>query len=192
MEARKVYPRDPGGAAEGLALPTGPLAVADLTAVPRFGLKGAGSAGWLAAQGAGLPGVNGIAEWRGMRILRLGREDLLLLAEGAAGALAQTNADWEAEAGPRGWPSWREEGWAWVRLSGPATGEAMARLCALDLRPAAFGDERIAQTRFGGVEVVLFRSGACFDILFDITLTAHVIGLIATVADDLCRMEHEP
>lgn len=191
MQVRPVYPRDPGGGAEGLPIPAGPLALADLTTAPRFGLKGAGSAAWLAGKGAVLPAVNGIVEWRGMRLLRLGREDLLLLAEGEGGALAQTVSAWQSEPGPRGWSAWREEGWAWFRLSGLALDAAMARLCALDLRPAAFGANRIAQTRISGVEAVLFRSAAGFDILFDITLTAHVIGLIAAATSDLLQMEQQ-
>ncbi len=50
---------------------------------PRFGLKGGGSAGWLAREACPCLPVNRIGSWRGTRVLRLGNEDILLLAEGA-------------------------------------------------------------------------------------------------------------
>lgn len=179
-----VFPLSAGGAAHGLALPAGALSVSDLTALPRFGLKGAGSAAWLEAAGAPVPGINALADWRGLRLLRLGREDLLVLGD-KGGDLAALRGDWEATTGPRGWSSWREEGWAWFRLEGPALAEAMARLCALDLRPAAFGSAAIAQTRVGGIEAVLLRTGPAFDVLFDITLTATMARILAEATHDL-------
>lgn len=191
MEHSWVHPRDAGGAAEDCALAAGPLTLTDLTAAPRFGIKGAGSAGWFTALGVALPKVNGVVDWGGMRLVRLGREDLVLLAEGAAGALHEIRSAWEAATGPRGWNAWRDEGWAWLRLAGPALDEAMTRLCALDLRSAAFGAERVAQTRLSGVEVILFRYAQGFDILFDISLTAHLLRLIADTAMDLTPTERD-
>lgn len=189
---RQVHPRNPGGAAEGLALPKGPLDLTDLTAAPRFGLKGSGSTAWLVGHGEALPEVNRLAEWQGMRLLRLGREDLLLLAEDAGEALDRTLDSWRAYPGPRGWSAWREEGWAWFRLSGPALDEAMARLCAVDLRPTIFPGDRIAQTRICGVEAVVLRGGRGFDILFDIALTAHLIGRVTAATHDLWQREMKP
>lgn len=179
-----VFPLSAAGSAQGTTLPAGPLTVSDLTAKPRFGLKGAGSLAWLEAAGAPVPGFNGIADWRGLRVLRLGREDFLLLGD-QGGDLAALRGEWESTTGARGWSSWREEGWAWFRLDGPALPEAMARLCALDLRPEAFGNTAIAQTRVGGIEAVLFRTGPAFDILFDITLTATMARILAATTHDL-------
>ncbi|TGV52334.1 hypothetical protein EN803_40220, partial [Mesorhizobium sp. M2D.F.Ca.ET.160.01.1.1] len=78
--ATRIYPFMPGGAADGTKLVSGAVALSDLIDKPRFGLKGGGSAAWLAAQGIPLPAVNRMGEHRGMRVLRLGNEDILLLA----------------------------------------------------------------------------------------------------------------
>ncbi|MBN9549888.1 MAG: hypothetical protein J0H31_13680 [Alphaproteobacteria bacterium] len=180
--ATRIYPFMPGGAADGTKLVSGAIVLSDLTSQPRFGLKGGGSAAWLAAQGIPLPAVNRIGDHRGMRILRLGNEDVLLLAEDDAKTLAEVKAAWNAAAAPKGYSSWREEGWAWMQLSGPRLAEAMSSLCALDLRPQKFGADDIAQTRVGHIEAVTFRSPAGFDILFDITASAYFARVVAAVA----------
>jgi sarcosine oxidase subunit gamma len=180
--ATRIYPFMPGGAADGTKLVSGAVMLSDLTDKPRFGLKGGGSAAWLAAQGVKPPAVNRIGDHRGMRILRLGNEDILLLAEGAGETLAEIKTAWQTAPSPKGYSSWREEGWAWMRLSGPRLAEAMSGLCALDLRPQKFGAEDIAQTRVGHIEAVAFRSPAGFDILFDVTASAYFARAVAAVA----------
>lgn len=180
--ATRIYPFMPGGAADGTTLVSGAVVLSDLTASLRFGLKGGGSAAWLAAQGITLPAVNCIGEHHGMRVLRLGNEDILLLAEDAGETLAQVKVAWQTAAAPKGYSSWREEGWAWMRLSGPRLAETMSALCALDLRPGKFGADDIAQTRVGHIEAVTFRSLAGFDILFDITASAYFASVVAAVA----------
>lgn len=182
MMASAVYPFMAGGAAHGTKLPIGAVTLSDLTASPRFGLKGGGSAAWLTAHGISLPAVNRIGAYHGMRILRLGNEDILLLAEGAGEALAELKAAWANDTGPKGYSSWREEGWAWLRLSGPHAPQAMSRVCALDLRADEFGVDDIAQTRVGHIEAVTFRSQAGFDVLFDVTASAYFARTTAAAA----------
>jgi sarcosine oxidase subunit gamma len=177
-----VFPFMPGGSADGASLPCGAVVLTDLTASPRFGLKGGGSADWLASQGVPLPAVNHIGSWRGMRVLRLGNDDILLLAEGAAGALTELRSTWHSATMPKSYSSWREEGWAWMRVFGPAMLEAMSRLCAIDLRAERFGADDLAQTRVAHIEAVTFRSEAGFDVLFDITASAFFARAVASVA----------
>jgi sarcosine oxidase, subunit gamma len=178
----RIFPFSVGGAALAAALPNGLVTLTDLTGRPRFGLKGSGSSTWLQAQGVSIPAVNRIVMFRNMRVLRLGYEDFVLLAERSGEELADLLAAWHTEAGPRGYESWRDEGWAWMRLSGPQVATAMAQLCAIDLRPERFADNEIAQTRVGGIEAVLFRSGAGFDLLFDITMSAHFARVVTATA----------
>jgi sarcosine oxidase subunit gamma len=182
MAASAVFPFMAGGAAHSTKLPSGAVELSDLTASPRFGLKGGGSAAWLTAHGIALPALNRIGAYRGMRILRLGNDDILLLAEGAGGALAELKAVWASDSRPKGYSSWREEGWAWLRISGPQAPQAMARLCAVDLRADKFGADDIAQTRVGQIEAVTFRSQAGFDVLFDVTASAYFARTAAAVA----------
>lgn len=180
-EPRRIFPFMPGGAAHATKLPAGAITLTDITASPRFGLKGPGSADWLAAQGVPLPSVNRIDAYKGTRVLRLGKEDIVLLAEDAAETLLDLKSAWHGDAGPKGYSSWRDEGWAWMRLSGPGLDQGMSRLCALDLRHSHFGAGEIAQTRVGHVEAVLFRSGDAFDVLFDVTASAFFARTVAAV-----------
>jgi sarcosine oxidase subunit gamma len=166
--APRTFPLSPGGPAEGVVLPAGAVDLVDLTATPRMGLKGPGSSAWLAAQGFALPAVNRIAWQDGVRVLRLGTEDLLVTGEGCP-ALATL---WQAGKGSRGYWSWREEGWAWMRLSGPLAAAAMARLCAVDLREESMPDDMLVQTRVAQLEAVVLRDAGAFEIFFDIASTA--------------------
>jgi sarcosine oxidase subunit gamma len=179
---QRIFPFSRGGAAAGTPLPTGTVVLTDLTDRPRFGVKGSGSSAWLAAQGLSLPAVNRIGMFRNVQVLRLGSEDFVLLAEHSAKELSRLVDSWNIETGPRGFASWREEGWAWMRLSGPALGEVMARLCAVDLRPTKFGETEIAQTRVGHIEAVIFRAQGGFDVLFDVTMVAYFARVVTAAA----------
>lgn len=163
---------------------TQPEWLADLTQCPRFGVKGTGAAAWLAVQGLPVPPVNRIAAAGGLRVLRLGGEDFLLTAEVDPGALATVVAAWRTSAGPKGYQSWREEGWAWLRLAGPDRDGALAALCALDLRPAAFPADAIAQTRVAHLDAVLVHSadGAGYELFFDIASAAYMVRAIRVAA----------
>lgn len=179
-----LFPLQPGGSAETAAPhlgQTGDLELRDLTPLPRFGLKGPGAADWFESQGMTLPPVNRRKDQGGVDLLRLGARDILALADpDAPAALEALRAAWEAK--PEGYSSWREECWAWLRLTGPAAPGVAARLCALDLRAAAFGADQIAQTRFAHQDVVLLRTGGGFDLLFDIAATAQVVHDIHAAA----------
>jgi len=181
----RVFPFSEGGSAGGTPLPAGRVTLTDLTAQPRFGIKGPGSSAWLASQGIALPPVNRIGDHLGVPLLRLGNEDFLFLSAPPAQTLEPLRTAWSAASGARGYSSWREEGWAWMRLGGMGAGDAMARLCAIDLRDARFGSDEIAQTRVGHLEAVLFRSPGGFDILFDITASAFFARTVAAVAQHL-------
>jgi len=155
------------------------ISVSDLTARPRFGIKGPGSAGWLATQNIPLPQVNRHVTADGLVFLRLGGNDILCLARDNAGVdLAALRQVWDGTATSKGYSSWREEGWAWFRLEGAGLGGVTDRLCAVDLREGRFGTDHIAQTRFAHVDAVVFRAGSGFDVLFDITLTAQVLSAV--------------
>jgi sarcosine oxidase subunit gamma len=187
MSAARLFPLQAGGAAEDAALllgRRGGLAIEDRTAWPRWGLKGPGSADWLAAAGLALPEINRWSESDGIRILRLGRNDVTLLADpDAAERLAAIRVRWEAAAAPKGYPSWREEGWAWLALSGAGLAAALARLTAVDLRPGRFGADAIAQTRVAHLDAVLLLAGGVAEILFDIAASAGVVREIARAAE---------
>lgn len=177
-----LFPLSPGGAFGPPATPVGGLT--DLTAAPRFGIKGPGVSGWITGRGMGLPAVNRWSPVDAGRLLRLGREEVVILAENKDTALQALRRDWEGSASPCGYSSWREEGWAWLRLDAVRHAGTMAALCAVDLRRGRFAADAIAQTRVAGIEAVVLRSGDgnAFDILFDITVTGHVVDSIGILS----------
>ncbi|MFN3642517.1 MAG: hypothetical protein ACK4TB_06270 [Gemmobacter sp.] len=184
----QVWPLSPGGAAEAEAvlLAAGPgLTVTDRTPWPRFGIKGAGAADWLTAAGLALPAPNRLAAVFGMAMLRLGGNDVTILGDPADPApLAGLRARWDAAPAPKGWSSWREEGWAWLHLAGPSLPGVLARLCAVDLRAGRFAPDALAQTRFAGIDAVVIRRDHGAEVLFDITATAAALRDIVQAARD--------
>jgi sarcosine oxidase, subunit gamma len=182
MAGASVFPLERSGAAAEMSAHLGrhgTVTVEDLNALPRFGLKGPGSADWFLAQGVPLPEVNRHARHGGITALRLGRNDVSCLPISepkAPDALSALRHRWNTTAAAKGYSSWREEGWAWLRLGGAGVGDVMCRLCALDLRAGHFGENEIAQTRFVHVDAVLLRNAGGFDILFDITRTAFILA----------------
>lgn len=184
----RIFPLDPGGAAGPMGLPVPGLG--DRSALARFGLKGPGTGRWLAMQGIGPPPVNRWIATSAGRLLRLGEEEIVFLAEGPDLGPEALRARWLADAAtaPRGYETHRDEGWAWFRLEGAALLGQMGAFCALDLREGAFAPDAVAQTRLFGIEAVLLRTAGAtgFDVLFDMTCTHHVAGVIATHVHRLC------
>lgn len=176
--SRRQFPLSTGGSAQDISLPNGAVELVDLTAEPRFGIKGPGSSAWLKGCGITLPPVNRISGHGDLRVLRLGSEDFLVVD----GELDALTARWNNTTGPRGYWSWREEGWAWMRLSGPDVNGVMARLCALDLRAGRLHEDEIAQTRVAQLEAVLVRAGEGFDVFFDIAATAFFVRTVILAA----------
>ncbi len=180
----RVFPlSDRGAAAECRSLLgcEGSARLQDLTTRARFGLKGPGADTWFTGQGD-LPNLNRWTPLDGARLLRLGTRDLMVLAEPDRSETVEAmRAQWDA--GGQGYSSWREETWAWLRLTGPATWDVAARLTAVDLRPKAFAFDTILQTRFAHLDAVLLHAGSApdagLDILFDIAATAQVVHDIA-------------
>lgn len=187
----RIFPFAPGGAAADVQLMSSsgaPICLTDLTAMPRFGLKGLGSTNWLTGQGIILPPVNRIGQHGELKVLRLGHEDIVLLGVGTAArqALDHLTKNWSQAVGMRGYSSWREDGWAWMHLSGPYLREVMAKLCAVDLREGRFEPNEISQTRIAHLEAVIFCSQAegvaGFNILFDITASAYFARAVHSAA----------
>jgi len=177
-----LFPLSPGGAFGPPAMPIDGFV--DLTAAPRFGIKGPSVSGWIAGRGMALPAINSWSPVDAGRLLRLGREEVVILAESTGTALQALRRDWEGATGPCGYSSWREEGWAWLRLDAARHVGTMAALCAIDLREERFAADAIVQTRVAGIEAVVLRSadGTAFDMLFDITVTGHVVDSIGILS----------
>lgn len=141
------------------------LGLTDLSVIARCGFKGAGTMEWLARQGLALPEEpnRALRQDDGRLVARLSASEALILGalEGGEESITALNEAWVAErdAGGRaqGYPLPRQDSHAWFRLTGETWPETLAKLCAVDLRPAKFADGAVAQTVAARTTVVIVR-----------------------------------
>lgn len=160
----------------------------DLSPLPRLGLRGPGTSAWLAGQGCLPPEtIHRSAEAEGMTIVRLGAEEVVILSDPLARSdrLARLRQDWQAATGPKGFDAYRDEGWCWFCLTGPAVHDALPLLTAIDTRPHAFGPGAVVQTRALHMDAVLVRNDRGetpgVDILFDVASSGFAVDFITDV-----------
>lgn len=159
----------------------------DCTGTERFGLRGPGTLDWLASAGIAAPeAVNTAAILPcGSAILRLGNQEVLLLAPpgGDGGRLRALRAAWEdSTLDAKGYDAWRDEGWAWFLISGPAAEQLMPRISMTDLRPRSVAVGQVLQTRAlqqDAVVVRLDRFGApSYEVFLDIASAEFVLDVL--------------
>ena len=165
----------------------GALAFADLSGLPRSGAKGPGTPGWLAAQGIVLPAApnRAVRQEGGRLVALLSASEALILAPRGTPALPPYGDG--APRAPGVYPVAREEGTYWFRLGGAPAAAALAKLCAVDLRPARFADGEVAQTSVARTSCVVIRDDdggrtSAFHLLGDITLAEHVAEALLDAA----------
>lgn len=136
------------------------LGFADLSPLPRWGVKGPAAPDWLAAQGLDLPSAaNRASRTDAAVIARLSAQEHLLLWPGPGGEEAQARLETAAHAaaGQPLYPLPRRDSHAWLYVVGAAAPACFARLCGVDFRPEAFPDLAVAQTRMARIAVVVIR-----------------------------------
>jgi sarcosine oxidase, subunit gamma len=156
LEARGAQWGRVGGAAVALrfaatqeeAAALGTLALCDLSALPKLGVKGPGAEAWLRGHGLDLPpatyDVRALAD--GGLVARLGAEDFFL-ESGAGGDFLARVAAGLAEAPGGVYRVERQD--ATFLLSGARAVGVLAQLCSIDFRRAPA--DRLILTRAGGV-----------------------------------------
>lgn len=155
--------------------------VLDLSAVARFGLRGPGTAAWLTSQGYSLPtAINRVEQALGMRIARLGQDEVLILPTDPPDvvALSDLRRAWVSAECAKGYDAYRDEGWCWLRLTGPGINDALSLLTAADTRAAAFPPGGVLQTRAMHLDTVLLRGGseAAVDLFFDVSSSEYALA----------------
>ncbi|MDR1462516.1 MAG: hypothetical protein LBI68_05185, partial [Azoarcus sp.] len=177
-------PREPASPAarhrEAESASAHPLALADLSRLPRLGLRGNTAAARLAAEGFAIPDApNRLSRAAsGETLLRLSRNEYLLLGapadEGERVRALETALPKAGENGLYFLP--RQDSHAWFQLSGPRRAEVMAKLCGVDLSPAAFARDAVAQTSVARIDAIVASDGGpltddpaagAFHLLFD-------------------------
>ena len=141
------------------------LGLADLSPLPRLGVKGAGTADWLAGRGFQVPGESNqaVRQASGVLAARLAPSELLLLGDlsGDPAPLDGIAAAWRAERlppeRPRGYLVPRQHSHFWFLVSGERAAAMFAKLCGVDLRAGKFANGRIAQTSLARMNAVVIR-----------------------------------
>ncbi|MDR0633850.1 MAG: hypothetical protein LBF91_02605 [Azoarcus sp.] len=153
----------------------GECALADLTNLPRLGLRGPTAAQRLLAESLPIPDApNRLARApSGETLLRLSRTEYLLLGSFAdRGARVRALESELPQAGENGlYLLPRQDSHAWFWLGGPRRADVMAKLCGVDLSPAAFAGDAIAQTSVARLDAIVAGDGKpepdAFHLLFD-------------------------
>jgi sarcosine oxidase, subunit gamma len=138
------------------------MGIADLSALPRSGFKGAGAVEWLQFHGVeiGSESNRGYRQPGGEAALRLAPTEALLVGSLASNSrlIERLNATWSwSDEQPRrsiGYPVPRGESHCWFALTGSHAAGMFYKVCGVDLRPAHFPDGAIAQTsvaKLGGI-----------------------------------------
>ena len=151
------------------------LGLADLTPLPRVGFKGWTIGPWLAGAGARLGEASNRAypQADGTRIARLAPGEALVLAgRGGSGPLIETlDRAWSMAEADGCFRVAREETSCWLLLTGGHAASMLAKVCAVDLRPAAFAPCAIAQTNVARLNAIVIRGDIgpvpAFDLLAD-------------------------
>ncbi len=141
---------------EKMALP-GPVMLADLSALPRSGLKGRDALSWLRGREVRIGGRDNIAYGQedGSLVARLGPGEVLLLSDlKRRGAVGLRPGDGD-QARAYGVP--RSSGNIWFYLCGVRGSAVFAKLCAIDLRPEKFPEGAVAQTSVARLNGIIIR-----------------------------------
>jgi hypothetical protein len=174
--------------AAAVTTPAGVFTVADLSLLPKIGVKGRACLDWLTAKGLAFdPAPNRASRTAdGAIVLVLASNEAILLSTTDAAALPDTGKQGRPLA-PGVYPVPRGPGLYWLSVSGPAAAlaSAFSRLAQVDLRPARFADGSIAQTQIARVSATVARVDAggaiVYHLVGDASLADHVAGAVLGV-----------
>lgn len=201
-----VYPRllaagaeftDVGDAAVAAAFPgrpTPPLGLADLSPLPRTGVKGSRALAWMKTQGWPVPEANNsaVATADGDLVLRLGDRELLVLASPAGDGEAVRALE-TAIPGDGAWHVPRRDSHCAFALQGEADVACLQKLCGVDLRPARFPAGTVAQTSVARLNAVVCRApddrARTFHLLAD---SASALWLWDVLVDAMAELDGGP
>lgn len=166
--------------------------ILDCTSIDRFGLRGPGTLEWLQAEDLTLPDTvnTALILANGTNILRLGQQEVLLTAPIGGQSPGQLRSVWENSAlEAKGYDAYRDEGWAWIVVSGPMAPLLMSRISMVDLRPQLFRTGHVAQTRALHQDAVVARfdrfGGISYDLFFDIASAEFALDVLTDTADGI-------
>lgn len=163
----------------------------DLTGRPRVGVRGADSRGYLQAHGFTLPERPNQATSQGDACLvaALSQTEFLVLAgeQETGDRVASLEASWELSS-QANYLLPRQDSHAWLMLRGPRSGEVMAKVCAVDLRPQCFEVGCVAQTSVARVNAIVIHGQIggepAYHLLFDRCSLAYMEGALCDALEE--------
>ena len=138
------------------------LKLANLSLIPRWGVKGRDASGWLTRQGASVPARDNSAERQrdGSLIARLSPGEALVLASLPRGQ-SMLQAAIEAML-PEGlgacYPVPRWDSHCWFAVAGADAPRMFAKVCGVDLAVESFPDGSVAQTSVARLSAIVIRN----------------------------------
>ena len=164
------------------------LALADLSFLPKSGLKGPAAAQWLTAQGVPVPPEANT--WSALPddgvIARLGHSEFFL-EDGAAGGLA-TRTRTALGTGTAGvYPAIRQD--AGILLAGARSNDLLAQTCNVNFAEVDPAQGAVVMTQMIGVGVIVIRTHLrklpCYRIWCDPTFAQYFWETLAQIATEL-------
>jgi len=154
-----------GGPAERELAAARRLGLADLSPLPRTGFKGVGTIEWLTEQGLRIGPDSNLAYRQdgGALAARLAPNEIFLLDDlsGAGALVSKLNAAWSwGSEKPRrliGYPMPRADSHFWFNVMGTDSSAMFSKICGVDLRPAQFVNNAIAQTSVAKMSAIVIR-----------------------------------
>ena len=168
------------------------LGLADLTPFRRIGFKGWNIGPWLEAGGAVLGEASNRAyrQADGTRIARLAPGEVVVLGDraGGGGLIGSIDEAWTMAEADGCFRVAREEASCWLLIAGAHAARMFAKLCAVDLGPAAFAADAIAQTNVARLNAIVIRADIgpvpAFDLLTDIASAVYLWDALLDAMDE--------
>lgn len=166
------------------------MALADLSVLPHWGLKGRGTMEWLAAQGLviGADSNKAYPQSGGELAAKLAPSEIFLLDSlaGTGALIGRLNDAWKwAASAPRpqqGYPTPRQDSHAWFMVTGSHAPEMFSKICGVDLRPAHCPIGTIAQTSVAKMSAIIIRADlgqtSAYHVLADIASADYLWGCL--------------
>ncbi len=168
------------------------LIIADLSGMPRLGFKGRGTLPAMQARGLKLENKpnHAFLQNDGSLCMVLAASEVFLLSalNGDKNGFAELENNWRIEDNEKTYPMPRRHSHAWFALQGDAVPELFSKLCAVDLRPQAFGDLNIAQTSVARLNAIVLRADTgglpLYHLLADSAASSYMLTCLKDAAEE--------
>jgi len=158
------------------------MTLQDLSAIPRFGLKGINMQAWLNAHNycVGDESNKAYPQDDGCLVARLSPRELLFMCDPEHPVLS-VDLDYFTP-GRDGYPIRRQDSHYWFAISGKDGPTMLAKLCGVNFEADLFDNHRVAQTQVARTSTIVQRKDIletlCYYLLGDSSTSAYMWGCL--------------